>query len=193
MAREEGLDLVEVAPNARPPVCKILDYGRFVFEREKKAKEARRHQHRVESKEVKFRPNIGDHDFATKVKRAQDFLSRGYHVKLTVMFRMRELRRPENGFELLRRATEDLSDVSVVENPPRPPHLRESYDISGRAAPAFSTTSPTGVCPLSSSFAPITAHSATSGCAASTSSMAPVESRWPATLMMSSVRAMIHR
>jgi translation initiation factor IF-3 len=118
LAREQGLDLVEVAPNARPPVCKILDYGRFVFEQEKKAKEAKRRQHRIETKEVKFRPNISDHDFNTKVRMAERFLTSGYHVKLTIMFRMRELRRPENGYELLRRATEELAEVANVQTPP---------------------------------------------------------------------------
>ena len=128
MAEDRGLDLVEIAPNARPPVCKIMDYGKFIFERDKKAREAKRRQHRIETKEVKFRPNIGDHDFATKVRRAEEFLSSGYHVKLTIMFRMRELRRPENGYELLHRATEELADVGVVENPP--PQQLQGRDLS---------------------------------------------------------------
>jgi translation initiation factor IF-3 len=117
-ASSRGLDLVEIAPTARPPVCKIMDFGRFIYERDKKAKEAKRKQHTVETKEVKFRPNIGDHDFDTKVRRARKFLEAGYHVKLTIMFRMRELRRPENGYEILHRATEDLANVAGVEAPP---------------------------------------------------------------------------
>jgi translation initiation factor IF-3 len=128
------LDLVEIAPDARPPVCKIIDYGRFVFEREKKAKEARKNQHRVETKEVKFRPNIGDHDFATKVGKAERFLRQGFHVKLTVMFRMRELRRPENGFQLLTRATEMLSEVAQTESPP--PDRLSGRDLSMTLKPA---------------------------------------------------------
>jgi translation initiation factor IF-3 len=128
MAREQGLDLVEVAPNARPPVCKIMDYGRFIFESEKKAKEAKRRQHRVDTKEVKLRPNISDHDFETKLRRAEKFLSTGFHVKLTIMFRMRELRRPENGYELLRRSTERLAEVGVVESPP--PEKLQGRDLT---------------------------------------------------------------
>jgi len=133
-ASERGFDLVEIAPNARPPVCKIMDYGKFIFERDKKAKEAKRRQHRIETKEVKFRPNIGDHDFATKVRRAEEFLSSGYHVKLTIMFRMRELRRPENGYDLLDRATEELADVAIVENPP--PKRLQGRDLAMVLKPA---------------------------------------------------------
>ena len=117
-AAERGVDLVEIAPSARPPVCKIMDYGRFIFERDKKAKEAKRKQHTVELKEVKFRPNIGDHDFDTKLKKADQFLRSGYHVKLTVMFRMREMRRPENGYDILERATRRLSPIAAIENAP---------------------------------------------------------------------------
>ena len=134
MAREQGLDLVEVAANSRPIVCKIMDYGRFIFERDKKAKEAKKRQHRVETKEVKFRPNIGDHDFDTKVRRAEKFLKSGYNVKLTIMFRMRELRRPENGYELLSRATEELAPVAAIESPP--PEKLQGRDLSMVLKPA---------------------------------------------------------
>jgi translation initiation factor IF-3 len=134
LAREQNLDLVEVAPNSRPPVCKILDYGRFVFERDKKAKQARRHQQNTETKQVKIRPNIGDHDLATKLGMAESFLRDGYQVKLTVMFRMRELRRPENGYQLLSRATEHLADVAKVDSPP-PPELH-GRDLSMVFKPA---------------------------------------------------------
>jgi translation initiation factor IF-3 len=134
LASERGLDLVEIAPEARPPVCKIMDYGKFIFERDKKAKEAKRRQHRIETKEVKFRPNIGDHDFATKLRRAESFLRSGYHVKLTIMFRMRELRRPENGYDLLDRATNELAEVAAVENPP--PKQLQGRDLSMVLRPA---------------------------------------------------------
>lgn len=127
-AADQGKDLVEIAPNARPPVCKIMDYGRFIYERDKKAKEAKRKQHTVEIKEVKFRPNIGDHDFDTKARRAKKFLKSGYHVKLTIMFRMRELRRPENGYDILSRATEKLANVAAVESPP--PEKLSGRDLS---------------------------------------------------------------
>jgi translation initiation factor IF-3 len=133
-AKSQGLDLVEVAPNARPVVCKIMDHGRFVFERDKKAKEAKKHQHRVELKEVKLRPNIGDHDFSTKVGMAERFLRKGCHVKLTVMFRMREMRRPENGYEILKRAVDELSELATVESPP--PEQLAGRDLSMVLKPA---------------------------------------------------------
>ena len=118
MARSKGLDLVEVAANTRPIVCKIMDYGRFRYEQEKKAREAKKQQHQVEIKEVKFRPNINVHDFETKVRQAQKFLDQGKHVKITIMFRMRELRRPENGYEILRRVRDELKEVAKVDREP---------------------------------------------------------------------------
>ena len=111
-----------------------MDYGKFIFERDKKAKEAKRRQHRIETKEVKVRPNIADHDFATKLRRAEDFLSAGFHVKFTVMFRMRELRRPENGYDLLARATEELAEVGLVESPP--PQKLQGRDLTMVLKPA---------------------------------------------------------
>jgi translation initiation factor IF-3 len=118
MAREKGLDLVEVAASSRPIVCKIMDYGRFRYEQEKKAREAKKQQHTVDVKEVKYRPNINIHDFQTKTNRARKFLEQGKHVKVTIMFRMREMRRPENGFELLKRVAEELADVAQVDRLP---------------------------------------------------------------------------
>ncbi|HSN54957.1 MAG TPA: translation initiation factor IF-3 [Candidatus Sulfomarinibacteraceae bacterium] len=118
MAREQGLDLVEVAAASRPIVCKIMDYGRFRFEQEKKAREAKKQQHQVDIKEVKYRPNINIHDFETKTNRARKFLEQGKHVKVTIMFRMREMRRPENGFELLKRVAESLEDIAKLEKMP---------------------------------------------------------------------------
>lgn len=119
-ARAKGLDLVEVAPEARPIVCRMMDYGRYRYEQEKKARAAKRQQHQVELKEVKYRPNINDHDFQTKTRMAERFLKKGKHVKVTVMFRRREMRRPENGYEILRRVTEALADVAKVERKPTP-------------------------------------------------------------------------
>jgi len=118
LAREKGLDLVEVAANSRPIVCKIMDYGRFRYEQEKKAREAKKQQHAVEVKEVKYRPNINIHDFETKTRKARKFLDEGKHVKVTIMFRMREMRRPENGFDLLQRVADDLSDIAKVDQMP---------------------------------------------------------------------------
>ncbi len=125
LARSKGLDLVEVAGNTRPIVCKIMDYGRFRYEQEKKAREEKRKQHSVDVKEVKFRPNINPHDFETKVRMAERFLEDGKHVKVTIMFRMRELRRPENGYEILRRVRESLADVAKVDREP-------SKELEGR-------------------------------------------------------------
>jgi len=125
LAKEKGLDLVEVAANSRPIVCKIMDYGRFRYEQEKKAREAKKQQHSVEIKEVKYRPNINIHDFETKTRRAREFLEQGKHVKVTIMFRMREMRRPENGYELLRRVYESLKDAAKMEREP-------SKELEGR-------------------------------------------------------------
>ena len=127
LAREKGLDLVEVAATSRPIVCKIMDYGRFRYEQEKKAREAKKQQHSVEVKEVKYRPNINIHDFDTKTRRARKFIDQGKHVKVTIMFRMREMRRPENGFDLLRRVAEDLEDVAKVD---RMPDRLEGRDLT---------------------------------------------------------------
>ncbi len=120
IARSKGLDLVEVAPNARPIVCKILDYGRYRYEQEKKAREAKKQQHHVEVKEVKYRPNINEHDFQTKTRRARKFLEQGKHVKVTIMFRRREMRRPENGYEILKKVREELADIAKVDREPTP-------------------------------------------------------------------------
>jgi len=127
LARSKGLDLVEVAATSRPIVCKIMDYGRFRYEQEKKAREAKRHQQQIDIKEVKYRPNINQHDFETKTNQARKFLSKGKHVKVTIMFRRREMRRPENGFELLRRVAESLEDIA---KPDRMPTVLESRDLT---------------------------------------------------------------
>lgn len=119
-AREAGLDLVEVAATARPIVCKIMDYGRHAYELEKKAKESKKQQHQIETKEVKLRPNIDDHDLATKLGMAKRFLKKGKHVKVTIMFRRREMRRPEIGYQLLERVVEELDDIATVESAPPP-------------------------------------------------------------------------
>jgi translation initiation factor IF-3 len=127
-AQALGMDLVEIAPQARPVVCKIMDYGRFLYEQEKKAKDAKRQQHQIEIKEVKLRPAIDDADFLTKVKMAERFLKKGKRVKVTVMFRRRELRRPENGYEVLSRVLQELADIAEVEQ--RPPETLEGRDLT---------------------------------------------------------------
>jgi translation initiation factor IF-3 len=119
LARERGLDLVEVSPNASPPVCRIMDFGKYKYELSKRAAKAKKVQHRIQVKEVKFRPKIDDHDFDFKVNHARDFLEGKNKVKFTVMFRGREMAHSELGRELLDRAAEALADIAQVENPPR--------------------------------------------------------------------------
>lgn len=118
LARQRGLDLVEVAPTARPIVCKIMDWGKYRYEQEKKLRLARRKEHQVEIKEVKFRPGVADHDFQTKLNNVRKFIEQGKHVKVTIMFRRREMRRPENGYEVLDRVRRELGDLIKVEREP---------------------------------------------------------------------------
>jgi len=113
-----NLDLVEVAPMANPPVCKVMDYGKYRYEQEQKAKEARKRQTTISIKEIKLRPKIDDHDFETKKGHVQRFLKHGDKVKLTIMFRGRELVHPHLGERLLRRMAEDLVEVGEVESEP---------------------------------------------------------------------------
>ena len=115
-ADERNLDMVEVAPSAKPPVVRLMDYGRFKYEKAKAEKEAKKRQHTVEVKEVKFRPKIEDHDFDFKTRHAREFIEEGNKVKVTIMFRYRELRRPELGSELLDRIVEELSDIAKVQS-----------------------------------------------------------------------------
>lgn len=119
LAIDKGLDLVEISPNAHPPVCRIMDYGKYCFEQTKREKEARKNQKIIQIKEVKFRPNIEDHDFDTKVKNAERFLKDGDKVKATVMFRGREITHTELGLALCERMIERLADVAAVERPPK--------------------------------------------------------------------------
>jgi translation initiation factor IF-3 len=114
-----GLDLVEISPTARPPVCRIMDYGKYRFEQAKREKEARKNQRIVQIKEVKFRPNIEDHDFETKAKNAERFLREGDKVKATVMFRGREITHPELGRVICERLTERLAGIAAVERQPK--------------------------------------------------------------------------
>lgn len=113
-----NLDLVEVAPNAAPPVCKVMDYGKYRYEQEQKAKEARKRQTTISIKEIKLRPKIDDHDFDTKKGHVERFLRKGDKVKLTIMFRGRELVHPHLGERLLRRMADDLVDVGEIESEP---------------------------------------------------------------------------
>lgn len=118
LARERGLDLVEVAPGARPPVCRVMDFGKFLYQQKKKQQEARKKQKTFEVKEVKFRPNIDVHDYDVKMKRLLGFLGEGNKVKATVQFRGREMARKDLGFTLLDRVKADVGDQGVVESNP---------------------------------------------------------------------------
>ena len=119
MAEEAGLDLVEISPNANPPVCKIMDYGKFKYETQKKEAEARKKQKIIEIKEIKFRPNTDDHDYGVKMRSVFKFLENGDKVKITLRFRGREMAHQELGRQLLERVSEDTKDAGRVENFPK--------------------------------------------------------------------------
>lgn len=118
LARERSLDLVEVAPNAVPPVCRLLDYGRFKYEQAKKEREARKHQKVTDLKEIRIRPKIDDHDFDFKTRLVQKFIEEGDKVKVTVLFRGRELAHPNLGRDLLQQMAERLKGIAAVERSP---------------------------------------------------------------------------
>ena len=119
IASEQGLDLVEIAPNAEPPVCKVMDYGKYKYEQAIKAKQARKNQAKVEVKEMKFRPKIDTGDYETKKGHVMRFLKKGARVKVTIMFRGREMAHPEQGLNVLERLTEDLKPYATVESQPK--------------------------------------------------------------------------
>ncbi len=119
MAQDQDLDLVEVAPDARPPVAKLMDYGKFKYESAQKAREARRNQVLTVIKEMKLRPKIDDHDYETKKGHVVRFLKAGDKVKVTIMFRGREQSRPELGFRLLQRLAADVSELGIIESAPK--------------------------------------------------------------------------
>jgi translation initiation factor IF-3 len=118
-ARDRGMDLVEVAPNADPPVCKIIDFGKFQYEQKKKANEAKKKQVVITVKEVKFRPGTDDHDYGYRMKHAREWLTEGDKVKATIWFRGREMTHRELGSRILERLEKDLADISEVEMRPR--------------------------------------------------------------------------
>jgi len=119
LAMDAGLDLVEVSPNARPPVCKIMDFGRFKYEQQKKAQEARKKTTIVQIKEIKVRPKTDDHDFNTKLKHVRRFLENGDRVKVTVFFRGREIVHKDRGMRILERMVEAVRDLAKVDQLPR--------------------------------------------------------------------------
>ena len=119
LAEAAGLDLVEIAPNSEPPVCKILDYGKFKYQAQKKAAEARRNQKIVEIKEIKLRPSIDDHDYSVKIRAMFSFFEEGDKVKITMRFRGREMAHPELGFKVLDRVRDETAKVAKIELEPR--------------------------------------------------------------------------
>src|SRR5437899_12777893 len=118
-AYSKGLDLVEIAAQADPPVAKVMDYGKYRYEEEQKAKQARKHQQQIHVKEIKLRPKIGIHDYNTKKGHVERFLNQRPKVKVTIMFRGRETTHPERGRDLLMRLAEDVKEIGQVESPPR--------------------------------------------------------------------------
>lgn len=119
IAEEQGLDLVEVAPNANPPVCRVMNYGKYKYQQSKRSQEARKHQTVIQVKEVKLRPRTEEHDFQFKIRHAKRFLSEGNKVKISILFRGRELAHPEFGRDMLNRFLEEVKDIMVVEQAPR--------------------------------------------------------------------------
>jgi len=119
LAQEKDLDLVEVAADAKPPVCRILDYSKYKYEQAQKAKSARKHQQQINVREIKFRPKIAQHDYDTKKGHVERFLKSRDKVKVTIMFRGREMAHPERGEMILNRLAEDLGELAVVEQRPQ--------------------------------------------------------------------------
>jgi len=132
MAQERGFDLVEVAPNAVPPVCRLMDYGKYRYEQTKKEREARKNQSQQELKELRVKPKTDEHDLEVKANQARRFLQRGDKVKFTVRFRGRELAHPDIGREILERLVEDLRDVAMLDQKP----VMEGKSISMILSPA---------------------------------------------------------
>ena len=136
-ARERDLDLVEVAPQSKPPVTRILDYSKYKYEQEQKAKAARKHQQQVNVREIKLRPKIATHDYETKKGHVERFLRNQDKVKVTIMFRGREQAHPDRGRTLLRRLYEDIEDLATIEQEP----LQEGRNMSRLLAPGRATAS----------------------------------------------------
>ena len=119
IAQGQGMDLVEVAPNAKPPVCKVMDYGKYLYQEQKKKQEAKKKQAKVQIKEIKVRPKTDDNDLETKVRHIRRFIGNGDRCKVSVFFRGREMAHRDRGAELLQRVVEMMSDVAKVEQEPR--------------------------------------------------------------------------
>ena len=136
-ARERDLDLVEVAPEARPPVCRVLDYSKYKYEQEQKQKQARKHQQQITVREIKFRPKIAQHDYDTKKGHVERFLRHQDKVKVTIMFRGREVTHPERGEMILTRLADELAELAVVEQRP----IQDGRNMTMMLAPAKAASS----------------------------------------------------
>lgn len=119
MSDAEGLDLVEIVPGSNPPVCKIMNFGKFRYDQTKREKESKKAQHQVKVKEIKLKPNTDDHDLETKIRHAKEFVSKGNKVKVTCTFRGREMAHPEIGEKLVQRFCASLEEMAMVESPPK--------------------------------------------------------------------------
>ncbi len=119
MAEEQGLDLVEIVPGSSPPVCKVMNFGKFRYDQSKREKENKKASHQIKIKEVKFKPNIDVHDLTTKTRQAREFLISGNKVKITCTFRGREMAHPEIGEKIVQTVCQELEDISIAESPPK--------------------------------------------------------------------------
>jgi translation initiation factor IF-3 len=173
-AQERDLDLVEVAPEARPPVCRVLDYSKYKYEQAQKLKQARKHQQQITVREIKFRPKIAQHDYDTKKHHVERFLKHKDKVKVTIMFRGREVTHPERGTAILDRLAEELSELGVVEQRP----MQEGRNMTMMMAPSKAVlagrvgvddTSPDGAAPV----APATPENGASAVVSAESSPEP--------------------
>jgi translation initiation factor IF-3 len=132
IARQKGLDLVEISPTAVPPVCRIMDFGKYQYQEQKRAREAKRHQKIIEVKEIKFRPKVDEHDYQFKKKHIERFLADGDKVKATVFFRGREMAHPEIGRRILERLIGELTEVAIAESAPRQEGNQMHTILSGK-------------------------------------------------------------
>ena len=161
IARERGLDLVEVSPRATPPVCRIINYGKYLYQQNKRQHDARKHQKSIELKEVKFRPRTGEHDFEVKKNHIVRFLEEGSKVKATIAFRGREMAHRNIGWEMMNRLIEQVSEVGQVETRPR----QEGPNLTAILAPKRPGAKPSGAPARepSSAAAPVTASAPAAG------------------------------
>ena len=134
IAREKGLDLVEISPTAQPPVCRVMDFGRYQYEEQKRTRQAKKHQKTIEVKEIKFRPKVDEHDYQFKKKHVERFLAHGDKVKATIFFRGREMAHPDYGRRILERLVNDLGESATQETNPRMEGNQMHTILSSKAA-----------------------------------------------------------